>query len=204
MTVAPPQPLLGHTAERALGPRKTAILDDLEALILRHGFAAFTVAELARRLSCSRRTLYELAPSKHQLVLLVLDRYLQRIGRAAQRAIETENATADKIRAYVIGGLPLMEHTHQFATDLADDPEARRLLDRHFQYVTAVIEQLVAAGVASGELRSVNPTVVAGAIVGSGLYLTQPEVVHRIGDRTSVVDESLDFLLGGLAADAGR
>ena len=51
------------------------------------GFATLTMAELAARLNCSLRTLYALAPSRDELVLVVVDRNLWRVGRAARDAV---------------------------------------------------------------------------------------------------------------------
>ena len=56
--------------------RGSELLDALEDMVLREGFASLGVSAIANRLSCSKRTLYDLAPSKRELVLLVLDRFL--------------------------------------------------------------------------------------------------------------------------------
>lgn len=194
-----PRPLLSRRAEERLGPRHREVLDQLEALFLRQGFAAFTVRELAAGVGCSRRTLYELAPSKDELVLLVLDRFLHRVGRSALAAIDPDAPAADQIRAYFRGGIELQRQTTVFAEDLADEPAARRLLDRHFRYVMAVVEQLVRRGVERGELRPVNPAVVAALLAGSGLYLNQPEVAADLGvPQSDVTDEVLDLVLRSL------
>jgi len=194
-----PRPLLSQTSERRLGPRHREVLDQLERLFLSQGFAAFTVRELAAGVGCSRRTLYELAPSKDELVLVVLDRFLHRIGRAALAEIDPTDEIIDQIRRYVAGGFELQRLATVFAEDLADDPAARRLLDRHFRYVMTVVERLVIEGIERRELRDVTPSVVAGAIAGSSLYMTQPEVTADIGlDKSRASEEMLDYLLASL------
>lgn len=199
LRVGSPRPLLSQTEESRLRPRQREVLNQLEGLFLSQGFAAFTVRELAAGVGCSRRTLYELAPSKDELVLLVLDRFLHRIGRSALAAIRPNSPIVEQIRQYVTGGIDLQLQAAAFAEDLADDPAARRLLDRHFRYVMTVIERLTALGVERGELRPVNPAVVAGTIAGSALYMTQPEVVADIGlDRKALVEQMLGFLLHSL------
>ncbi len=119
------------------------------------GSATPPSAGLAATVGCSRRTLYELAPSKHELVLVVLDRFLHRVGRNALDGIDSEAPYTEQIRRYFVGAVELQRRTSAFADDLADDPAARRLFDRHFRYVVSVIERLVdegilARGVASG------------------------------------------------------
>lgn len=199
LQVGSPRPLLSQTSERRLGPRHREVLNQLERLFLSQGFAAFTVRELASGVGCSRRTLYELAPSKDELVLVVLDRFLHRIGREALTEIDEADPIIDQIRRYIAGGFELQRLATVLAEDLADDPAARRLLDRHFRYVMTVVERLVTEGIEKGELRDVTPSVVAGAIAGSSLYLTQPEVTADIGlDKSKASEEMLDYLLASL------
>ena len=55
--------------------------------MLARGFAKLTVADIARELRCSRRTLYELAPSRDDLVVRVIRRFFARTGHDAEVAI---------------------------------------------------------------------------------------------------------------------
>ena len=95
-----PRPLLSQRAEAQLGARHREVLDELESLFLREGFSGVSVRELAAHVGCSRRTLYEVAPSKDELVLIVLDRFLHRVGRDALDAIDTTESYAEQITAY--------------------------------------------------------------------------------------------------------
>jgi AcrR family transcriptional regulator len=193
-----PRPLLPRSAESRLGARHREILDRLEAMFLERGFSAFTIADLAAGVGCSRRTLYELAPSKDHLVLLVLDRHLHRMGRSALAAIDHRSPIIDQIRQYMKGGADFTLKAVLY-DDLADEPAARRLLDRHFRFSIEVTARLVTQGVERGELRSVNPYIVAAVIAGSSIYLVQPETVEDIHlPRTVIVDEMLDVVLPGL------
>jgi AcrR family transcriptional regulator len=195
-----PRPLLSSRAEALLGPRHRQVLDRLETIFLSQGFASMTVARLASGVGCSRRTLYELAPSKEALVLVVVDRFLHRVGRNALAAIDRTLPFADQIRAYYRGGLELQRQTTQFVIDLADDPAARRLLDQHFRFAMAVMEELIADGIAAGEFRSTSPGVVAGVLAGSGLFLSQSDVLDGLPlDRDQVPDEVVDLVLRSLA-----
>ncbi len=95
-----PRPLLSRTDEARLGARHREVLDGLENLFMENGFVSFTIADLAKEIGCSRRTLYELAPSKDQLVLIVLDRRLHRMGRAALGSIVPTAPLLDQVRQY--------------------------------------------------------------------------------------------------------
>ena len=190
-----PRPLLSQRAEERLGPRHREVLDAIERLFLDEGFAGISVRELAASVGCSRRTLYDLAPSKDELVLVVLDRFLHRVGRTALEAISADAGFGERIRAYFMGAVELQRLSQSFADDLADDPAARRLFDRHFRYVMAVTEDLVAAGIDSGEFRPVSPAVVAGILAGSGLYFNQVEIAAD-GDA---VQEMLDLVIDAIS-----
>ncbi len=196
-----PRPLLSQRAEQQLGPRHREILDQLEALFLRDGFSGYSVRELAAHVGCSRRTLYELAPSKDELVLLVFDRFLHRVGRAAIESIDPARTFAEQIRSYFLGGIELQRITQVFGDDLADLPAARRLFDRHYGYVMAVTEQLVQSGVESGEFRPVTPAVVAGLLAGGSQFFNQPDVQTDTGvDLEPAVEEVLHLVIAAIRA----
>jgi AcrR family transcriptional regulator len=59
--------------------RREELLDQVQSLILVEGFAQLRVGALAAHLSCSRSTLYKLAPSKDELIALVF-RAIRRQG----------------------------------------------------------------------------------------------------------------------------
>jgi len=196
-----PRPLISQRAESRLGARHREVLDQLEALFLQEGFSGFSVRELAAHVGCSRRTLYELAPSKDELVLLVFDRFLHRVGRAAIESIDPSRAYAEQIRAYSLGGAELQRITQVFGDDLADEPAARRLFDRHYGYVMAITEQLVQRGVAAGEFRPVTPSIVAGLLAGGGQFFSQPAVQTDIGlGFEQAVEEMLELIVRAVKA----
>lgn len=199
--VRPPRPLLSARSEARLGARHRVVLDRLEELFLSEGYASSTVRDLASYLRCSLRTLYEIAPSKHELVLVVLDRFLHRVGRTALAAIDPDAPVAERIREYFRGAIELQRWTLAFAKDSADEPAVLRLLDGHFRYVTAVVEQLVDEGIARGEMRPVDPRVAAAVLAGSGEFLIRTEIGSHI-DRplADIVGEVIDVVLHGLAA----
>lgn len=176
------------------------MLDELEDRFLTHGFVGWTIGELAAGVGCSRRTLYELASSKDELVLVVLDRFLHKKGRSSLEAIDPADPFADQLRRYLTGGVAF-ELRPMLVRDLAEDAPARRLVDRHYRFAMGVIERLVARGVEAGEFRSVNPALVAATIAGTGLYLGHPEVAERVGlSGEQIANQLLDLLLPALGA----
>jgi len=193
-----PRPLLSRKAESRLGVRHREVLEQLDELFMSNGFSSFTIADLAREVGCSRRTLYELSPSKDQLVLVVLDRRLHRMGRAALDSIDPDAALVDQLRQYIQGGVDYQLFA-PMVDDLADEAPARRLVDRHYRFVMNVVQQLVGLGVKRGEFGAVNPAVVASVVTGSSLYFMQSEVSEDTGlSLASLISGMLDLVLGGL------
>ncbi|MEM9517667.1 MAG: TetR/AcrR family transcriptional regulator [Actinomycetota bacterium] len=197
--VRPPKPVLSQRAERELSARHREVLDALERTFLVDGFRKATVGGLAATVGCSRRTLYELARSKHDLVLLVLDRFLHRVGRTALDGIDPTAPYTEQVRRYFVGAVELQRRTSAFADDLADDPAARRLFDRHFRYVVSVIERLVHEGITAGELRPVSPAIVAAVFAGSGLYALESDVLDDLDvTREDATTEIADLIVQSL------
>src|ERR1700710_2923364 len=82
--------------------RREKLLDELVTLVLAEGFGAFTLDELARRLHCSKSTLYGLAASKEQLVVAVVKRFFQRATAAVEEAAAVPADHRDRISAYLL------------------------------------------------------------------------------------------------------
>ncbi|MEL6892436.1 MAG: TetR/AcrR family transcriptional regulator [Actinomycetota bacterium] len=194
-----PVPLLPRSAEARLGPRHREVLDEIEAVFVERGFASFTIADLASSVGCSRRTLYELAPSKDQLVLVVLDRFLHKKGRAALDAIDPTTSVVDQVRDYLAGGIEF-GWEHRFSDDLADDAPARRLVDHHYRFVMTVVERLLVRGVERGELRHVDTAVAAATLTGASLFISEPDLIERFGRPAHrVVDQIVQLVVPPLA-----
>jgi AcrR family transcriptional regulator len=188
-----PRPLLSTTAEERLGARHREVLDGLEAMVRDEGLSGFTIGELAARLTCSRRTLYE-------LLLLVLDRFMHRIGRQAIAAIDPGAPTTEQLRQYVMANTDYAFRSAAY-DDLTDTPGVHRLLDRHFRFAVSIIERLVTHGIERGEIRQVNASVVAAVLLSGTVHLAQPDVIDDVGcDLATAIDDMLDVVLRGLEA----
>lgn len=195
---AAPRPLLSRTAEARLGARHREVLERLDELFMENGFSSFTIADLAREVGCSRRTLYELAPSKGQLVLIVLDRRLHRMGRAALSSIDPTTTMSSQLRQYINGAIGY-EMFAPMIEDLADDGPARRLVDRHYRFSMTVVQRIIAIGVERGEFAPVDPAVVAAVVTSSSRYFSQSDVVCDTGrSLAELVGGMLDLVLAGL------
>ncbi len=193
-----PRPLLTRTAEARLGATHRDVLTRLDQLLMANGFTSFTIVDLAREVGCSRRTLYEIAPSKEQLVLIVLDRRLHSMGRAALGAIDPASDSADQIRQYIQGAIghevfsPMMH-------DLVEHAPALRLVERHYRFSMSVVQRLVSIGIDRGEFAPIDPAIVAAVVTGSSHYFMASDVISDTGvPLAELVSGMLDLVLAGL------
>lgn len=167
--------------------RKRRLLEALEDIFLREGLRRVTIGDLASRLHCSRRTLYELAPTKEDLFLLVLDNLL---GRIRLRGEEARNATADpaeRIEAYLEPGIRDTRAATQFFTaEVAGLPAARRLMEEHQRARMRGLRELIAEGVRRGSFRGFDPHLVAEVFAIAYRRATDPEFLA--GTRLSMTE----------------
>lgn len=199
--VTPPQPVMPRERERALTARQREILDQLSDLF-DEGFADLTMAEIAGRVNCSLRTLYELAPSRDELVLTVVDRNLWRIGRTAREAIRPDMAPLDAVRAYLRAATVAVSGTTEaFARDLAAVPAAQELRDAHSEYLVAMTRRLLDLAVEQGHIAQVDTAAVARVVAGLGREFSRPEVIPTLrSSPKEAADAVVEIVLRGLQA----
>jgi AcrR family transcriptional regulator len=198
-----PRPLLPADAERALSGRQREILDALEALAVQEGFARLTMAQLAARVNCSLRTLYGLAPRKGDLLLMVIDRRLHRIGRAARAAIAPGMDPLDALRAYLEAAtIAVAPATASFARELVAVPGSAQLIEEHANYVIAVTRDLLERAREQGRIAAIDTGALALVLGGLGAFFARPQIIPLLQESPkATADAILAIMLRGLARD---
>ena len=198
--VRPPKPLLPPDAERRLTERQRQLLYALEELVVRGGLADLTMAEIAGRMNCSLRTLYEISPSKDELVLAVVDRRLHRIGRAAIASLDASMAPLEALRVYLAAvNQAVQPSTESFSRDFADLPGAMQLLDAHEDYVMAVTRSLLDRAVAERQIQPLDTAAMAHLLGGLGREFARPDVIPLTAETPKrTADAITEIILRGL------
>jgi AcrR family transcriptional regulator len=96
---APRQPPRTPNRVQQRTPRQTELLDQLEELFLREGFAQLTLDDIVSELRCSKMTLYTLAPSREQLILAVLRRFFEQASERISNHLSRYRSSTRRIRA---------------------------------------------------------------------------------------------------------
>lgn len=204
--VRAPKRRLPPSTEQSLTTRQLEILDTLDESMLAGGFASLTMAEIAKRMNCSLRTLYEIAPSKEELVLAVADRHLQRVGREAMEAMDPAASALSRLRDYLRAtNRALQPRTVVFSLDFEKLPEARKLADAHADYIRQVTQALLDEAVDEGEIEPVDTAALAMVLGRLGRELARPDVEPVLrGPARETADAIAEIVLDGLLARRHR
>lgn len=204
----------GHTNRVALRPsarrqptaRQRALFTELEELFLAKGFIQFTLDDLAAELSCSKSTLYALAPSKEQLAVRVVRKFFKGAADAIEQQVAALADARERIDTYLAGvSAQLHRASAAFMRDIAEFPPARDEYERNSRAAAERIRSFIADGVADGVFREVHASLIA-EMVGVLIEGIQTGV---IGERAGVSDAEAfsalaELLLGGLARARGE
>lgn len=194
-------PRLGPPSSE-LTDRARDLLDQIESIIVQEGFRRLTVDSLASRLKCSKSTLYDLAPNREELVLVVLDRRWRRTGRQLQELLATLDDPSERLKAYLMADAHHPQRTSlQFSTDLARHPAAHRLFMDHLRHSLNLLEQIVQEGIDRGRFQPLPPGMVAEIVNAAGVRVADPELLRSLG---MTYDDAVEVLFrivwGGLTS----
>ncbi|MGB1504095.1 MAG: TetR/AcrR family transcriptional regulator [Acidimicrobiales bacterium] len=199
--VPAPEPVLSRRREAELTARQRELLDEL-GRIFDKGFVDVTMAELAAQLNCSLRTLYGLAEGRNELVLMVVDRNLRKVGRVANRVVNDDMTALDAVKAYLgAATVAVQDITREFADDMATIPEGSAMNADHSEYIIAVTRALLDAAVEQGEIAAVDTAAVARTIAGLGREFARPDVLPQLSSSPKdAADAMVDVVLRGLTS----
>ncbi|MEU2350134.1 TetR/AcrR family transcriptional regulator [Modestobacter sp. NPDC049651] len=180
--------------------RRAELLDDLVALVLAEGFATLTLDDLARRLHCSKSTLYGIAASKEQLVVAAVKRFFQRATATVEGRAAQPGDSRARIGAYLLAvAEQLQPASTRFFADVAAFPPAREIYERNTRAAAARLQELVAAGVAAHELRPVDASFVGAAVAQVMNAIAAGQIGALTGlDDAAAYRELADLVVAGV------
>jgi AcrR family transcriptional regulator len=182
--------------------RQDDLVVELVALLLAEGFAHLTLDQLAARLRCSKSTLYALAGSREQLVRAAVVHFF----RTATDRVEAQVTATEGARAQIAAYLravadELRPASERFMADLDAFAPAREVYERNTVLAARRVQQLIAAGAASGELRDVHAAFVADVVASSMVRIQQRRVAASTGlDDAKAYGELAELVLHGISA----
>ncbi len=180
--------------------------EELEQLFLREGFLHFGTDDLAARLHCSKRALYQIAPSREELFEAMVERWLAKLRRDGHENARTAENPFTAVTGYLGAAVPATRDAGaQFVRDLSRFPSTYRRLMRHQRERIAGLEALLSEGAKSGHFRGVHTQLVAEVMLNAVAQLVDPELLARVGlTMSEAFAEFYDIVEHGLLPRNGK
>jgi AcrR family transcriptional regulator len=125
--------------------RGDALLDGLLDIYLAEGFRHLGVADLARRLKCSKTTLYSIAPSKEQIVIVAVRAFFRAATERVEHRTALPGQPRDRIATYLQAiADELRPAGPAFIADVEAFAPAREIYQRNTQAAAHRVQDLIA------------------------------------------------------------
>lgn len=185
---------------------RQAILTTAAALFLEHGYAGFSLRQVAEQIGYSATTIYLYFASKDELLFTIADEgfaHFQRLLDAASAGPGDDLAALARIgRAYISFGLAQPAHYRLMFMERADFLLGCRAGERAPRVSALnIVEQHIRAGIAAGIIRPGPPTALADALWAAVHGVVAMHVAAPLFDRPraeAAAEAALQLIIAGL------
>jgi AcrR family transcriptional regulator len=149
------EPRMGRKPDLA---RREELLDQITQIVLSEGFSSLQMGDLAKRLHCSRTTLYQLAPSKDELIMKVYARLAEGAVNQCRAAAEECVAPTEKIRTFFAVASHVVESptSEAYWRDVLHSEELTEIRAASYRQGMDYVKRYIEEGIALGIYRDVN------------------------------------------------
>jgi len=191
---------LSKTKKVELSEKHIQVMEDFEKL-LESGIGNQTMSDIASKLKVSLRTLYEIAPSKEELIISTMDRILKNTARQAYLAIKDISSPLVKLRTFTkIGNEAVGPKTQKFEMDLRKIEGAKHMIDFHQNAYIRQINKLLQEAEKKGEIKPIDTKAVAMILGGIGQEYSKPEIVMQLNQSPEASANMItNLIIKGLA-----
>ena len=189
--------------ERVLTPRRrTDLLDRLVQVFLVHGFAAFSVDDLALRCHVSSSTLRAVAPDPSLLRRTVIHHYVTRSAAAADAEVAATTEPQCRPGAYLAAvAAQLAPASNAFFRDLERFPAGRQVYDAGARRSVERVRELLQDAVRAGRLRDVQASFVGDTVTAVTARISSGALLLSTGlDDARAYAELAALVTGGVSA----
>ena len=171
-----------------LGKRHLEVMDELENM-LDKGKSFSTMSDLAKQLKISLRTLYEIAPSKEELIVTTVDRVLKKHGKIAIDAMNAHSSPIKKLESFLtVANQAVGPRFERFTLSLSSLNSSKAMVDYHEQYITDLIKNLLDEARIKNEIKEIDTQATALLLGGLGRYFQSKKLLkdlHQTPEETS-------------------
>ena len=181
------------------------ILSTAKILFIQQGYHGLSMRQIAEALGVSKAALYYHFRDKEELLLAILDSYLDQMETSLQKIRQEQVGARRQIRTLV--ELILFQPADQRAVIRLSSQEmaqlsqpARQAFDRayHRKFLDP-IRSIFQEGIQSGELRPVDPTVATWALLGMMYPYFYPAHSSELLPPVEVAERLVQIFLDGVA-----
>ena len=148
--------------------RQIEIMDALEAM-LQKGVPDLTMSEFAKKLKISLRTLYEIAPSKDELILMIMNNILVKLGKLAIDSVANINSPIKKLEKYLfIVNQAVGPKFDTFVKDIENIKGSQKMADYHENFIKNYTKNLLKESILKKEIKSIDVSAFAILLGGIG------------------------------------
>jgi AcrR family transcriptional regulator len=180
------------------------IVEVAERLFRQFGFQKTTVADIARELNMSPANVYRFFPAKSEISEAVCMDLLSKIEAEAEKIAASRGTAAHKIRN-LLGSVEKTHHKlFMFDRKLHDLIEAAiaanwAIMRRHTERMAAILEQIIASGMASNEFPKGNAAIASRVVNTACIRFFQPRlIVEYAQEPEPTLDQMIGFCLAAL------
>ncbi len=194
------EPTKASIANQAGYRREAQLRATLADIIFDDGFARLNVSTMAARLGCSKRTIYELAPTKNELVLQVIAHFFATVRSEAEVASGNSTDPADQMFEYLqVGVRAAQRMSPVMIADIDQWEPARTLWQTHIRLRVEGLRKLIERGIEAGVFRDIHPVLVAEMVFAGLNRLREPDFYTTIDiSLAEAFDEYYKMLLHAL------
>jgi AcrR family transcriptional regulator len=167
---------MGKPKTKPLPVRVRRVLDEAEELFAQEGFLHFSTDELARRLRCSKRTIYAIAPGREKFFEAVIFRRIKKDEEATIATIRHAPSVHAALRGCVQANVDQAKDVSAlWMRDVMLFPVGRRAVNQWRANIADELEHLIERGISEGLLRRTDSRVAAEALLTSVLRMVEPD-----------------------------
>ncbi|WP_175856474.1 TetR/AcrR family transcriptional regulator [Burkholderia anthina] len=177
-----------------------AFLRELTNLFLDEGYSKLTVGDIAARLRCSRRRLYDMAETKEELFCAVIQQFFSNMLEEGRIASAGETDLTKVLVEYLnVGVRAASRMSAACQLDLEALEQGMDLFNRYREARSSRMRQLIESGMAQGVFVRCHAEVLTEMLSGAAAFLRRPEFLARTGlGIEQALEECCRVLLGGL------
>ena len=183
---------------RVTPARRVDLLDGLIAIFLAEGFLHLSVEDLARRLACSKSTLYQVAASKEQVITTVVREVFRRSAERIEVALDAVDDPFARLHTYLVGiADELQPGSPAYFADVDAFAPAHEIYDRNTRIAAERVQELVRAAAPTSTVDAAFTGAVAALVFTA---IQRGEITRTTGlDDATAYRELAELVTAGIS-----